>query len=185
MKSLLSVAAASLIAAACSGEKAGDAGEMASDAAPQEMAAETSAPSLSGIDLCALVPAEKIAAALGGTVLKPPGRGDYGQTQSCDYAIDPAGADNNEFVQIYLYPPSAYSDEDSSLETATGLGQTASIAAAPGYGDHSYALINETEQQAEIMVLVDGRAALEFKAETLEHAKAVATLGMAALDAVL
>jgi hypothetical protein len=128
------------------------------------------------INICELIPADLLAEKIGGKVLKQPQHSNYGTTQGCEYEIDPPGADNYEYCAVWFYPTSLFEGPESALETSTGLNQKATVEHLTGFGDQSYVIHNETEEQSIIHILIKNKVYIEIKAEKFDDAKKITEL---------
>ena len=160
----------------------------ASDASGEKMSAPaeattTSAASdeVSGVNVCELVTSEEVAAAIGGTVLKPSRRSDYGTVQGCEYELDPSGSDNYEYAAIWLNTPDLFEPADARIETNKGLGQESTAEQLSGMGDEAYVIHNTTEEQSDVFVLLKDRLFIEAKAEHDADARKIAQLTLSKL----
>jgi len=157
----------------------GGGGEQASGPAPAQSAenpAQTGAGASAGtardvaaLDVCELASAEEVAAAVGGTALRPASRSDTGEVQGCTYSLDPAGADTMETCIVYVEPASyfEFSRDPSEGETAEAI---------EGLGDEAVMKHNPVEHQYSLVVLRQGDLMLEVKTDTAEDARKVAEL---------
>ncbi len=131
---------------------------------------------LSTFNVCELVPAELAATTVGGTVLKPSKRSDYGNSQGCEYEIDPSGPDTYEYAAIWLGPPSEFEDPQESMDTDRGLGHEVTSEQLDGLGDEAYVIHDATEEQSYVHVLLKDRMHVEVRAERDEDARKLAQL---------
>jgi len=135
------------------------------DPSPGSTVVEKAETSFSLLDLCRLLPDQEVAAALDGKVLKPGRRHDYGSSQSCEYELDPDGPDNYGNAAVWLLPANVF-DDSGATEMLEGL------------GDRAYLEENKQEQQSSVHILVAGKAAIETKAETNDHALRLAKMAV-------
>ncbi len=160
----------------CGGEgsaaPAGDA--QAPPAADARAAVEPAAGrDLGALDLCALLPADEVAAALDGRIEQPASSEDYGQFRGCTYGLRPA-AGRFEFVAVRLQPPATFEGSEAALETARGLGHEAAAQPVDGLADEAFAVENRTEDQWTVHALRRSDLAVEVTAASLEHARLLA-----------
>lgn len=137
---------------------------------------------LSGVDVCEWLPSDLVAATVGGTVLKPSKRSDFGTLQGCEYELDPSGDDTYEYGAVWLGPASAFGDPQEALETDRGLGQEATMEPLGELGDEAYVIHNATEEQSTVHVLLEGRMSLEVTAERSEDARKLAELALSRVE---
>lgn len=123
----------------------------------------------SSLDLCRLLPAQEVADVLAGKALKPAKRQDFGSSQSCEYELDPDGPDNYEYAAVWISPASSYDDSDATEQIE-------------GLGDRAHRMIDSQEEQTSERVLVAGKATIEARAETAEHAHLLAKMALEKLS---
>jgi hypothetical protein len=146
----------------------------ATTAAAPPAAAAAAGRDLAQLDACALLPGEQAAEIVGGTVGRAPSSNLYGAMSSCEYDIKLPGGGLGKYFAIWITAPSLFGDADDSVETARGLGQEATAEAVSGLGDDAYLVLNETEEQAILHVLLSGDVALEIKAPQADQARSLA-----------
>ncbi len=157
----------------------------------QEQAATVQAPApetaqseidLAKMNLCEEVPAELVAQTLGGSLLKPGQRSDYGTSQGCSYEIDPAGDDTYEYCNIWVMSPMLFGDPDAQLASDRALGQYSTTEWLKDLGDKAYVDHNKTESQTKIHILLKERMSIEVSAEHFEDARKLAELALSRLQ---
>lgn len=152
----------------------GNAGQLVNKAIPDS--------NILKINVCELIPSKLLAETLGGKILNPPQHSDYGTTQGCEYEIDPAGSDKYEYCAIWFYPTSLFENSESALENTKGINQKATVEKLTGYGDESYVIHNESEDQSIIHVLLKGKVYIEVKAENFNDAKKITELVLSKIE---
>ena len=148
------------------------------DAADGAIQEETTATGedFSTTNVCELLPADLVANAVGGSVLQPARRSDYGTSQGCEYEVDPAGEDTYEYGAIWLGPPSGYGVPEDRIATDRGLGQEVKWETIEGLGDEAYVIHNATEEQSTVYVLLKDRMYYEVTMEHYEDARKLTDL---------
>jgi len=142
-------------------------------AAPAAPAAETAGVTqdVTAIDVCALVPAAEVAAALGGSPSgRPPHGNAYpGAESECWYEVNRGSGTPRETVGVFLYPPDAYASarEDGATEIA-------------GLGDGAF--LSPRRDIATVVVLKKGVATVDARAGDPDHARRLAELVLSKLE---
>ncbi|MFQ5675201.1 MAG: hypothetical protein ACE5G1_04830 [bacterium] len=134
---------------------------------------------ISKVNVCELLPDELLAKTIGGAILKPSRRSDYGSSQGCEYQIDPAGKDRYEYCAIWLSPAAGFGNPQMELETAHGLGQDASAEQIADLGDAAFVIHNQTEQQSTVNVLLKDKVVVQVTADHYQDARKLTNLALA------
>jgi hypothetical protein len=124
-------------------------------------------------DVCAAVPGEAVAAALGGTLQKTrPFRDPDGGFARCTYFVVPAGGGEAAGTSLWLYPAADFEDLVEAIEGP--------VERPAGLGDAAV-LFHEEDGFAKLLVLVRGRYAVEAVAADAESAAKLARAALARL----
>jgi hypothetical protein len=146
-------------------------------AAPEPSAQEPAGRKLESLDLCALVPATEVAAALDARVdpqlAKKSSKGESSAMASnCWYWLQPEGSTRGgaEPYIVWVMPSVLYDREAENAERIAGLGDEAQIR------------FDDGEQQYRLTVLRRGDFALEVIGQERERTRRLADLVVARLD---
>jgi len=145
-----------------------DAGTESTAAAPAPASRDRDVTSL---DVCALVPVDEVAAALGGSpgTLPPNGSAYPGAESDCWYRIARGSGRMPETVGVFLYPPEYFPEaEEEGSTPISDLGDAA--------------FLSPRTDITTVFVLKKGVATVDARAGDADHAKKLAELVLAKLE---
>jgi hypothetical protein len=128
---------------------------------------------LAPIDVCVLMPSNRVARLLGEQAVGGGIRRDHGiYAQGCDYRL--RGATRGENVFIDLHPAYTFGGLEEALQSQRSMGQNVTGTRVTGIGSEAFAVENRTEQSITLHVLRRGDVTVVVKTTSLPRARKLA-----------